>query len=208
MLSRTLVDANLAGAARTLLVITGYPSPPVPRSHLRASLRAVRLASSPFAHRFDYVRRSKLATLCIGNLAPAFQVACFRPCFASCAMSPGFVNLLARARRCQFYAQHLAPYRYGLARHAPPVGNGLMIPAARPSQDRHTAPARPCQVRGRGADPTAMQYVRRDDEGRFNEVDDMGRSLVQDRRRKAKKVVKAGQGDEGDQAPRKKRKKR
>jgi hypothetical protein len=52
------------------------------------------------------------------------------------------------------------------------------------------------------------RYVRRDNNGQFNEVDDMGRSLSQDRKRKAKTVVKAGQGDKGDQKrrPRKKAK--
>jgi hypothetical protein len=43
------------------------------------------------------------------------------------------------------------------------------------------------------------RYVRRDDTGRFKEEDDVGRSLAQDRRRKAKTTVKAGQGDRGDQ---------
>jgi hypothetical protein len=43
------------------------------------------------------------------------------------------------------------------------------------------------------------RYVRRDPKGRFHEVDEMGRSLAQDRRRKAKTTVKAGQGDRGDQ---------
>ena len=42
------------------------------------------------------------------------------------------------------------------------------------------------------------RYVRRDDRGRFNEVDEMGRSLAQDRRRNAKTTVNAGQGDRGD----------
>jgi hypothetical protein len=42
------------------------------------------------------------------------------------------------------------------------------------------------------------RYVRRDDVGRFNESDDVGRSLSQDRRRKAKKAAKPGQGDKGD----------
>lgn len=42
------------------------------------------------------------------------------------------------------------------------------------------------------------RYVRRDDAGRFNESDDVGRSLSQDRRRKAKKTAKPGQGDKGD----------
>ncbi len=47
------------------------------------------------------------------------------------------------------------------------------------------------------------RYVRRNSQGEFNEVDDMGRSLSQDRRRKAKTTVRAGQGDKGDQKPRK-----
>jgi hypothetical protein len=42
------------------------------------------------------------------------------------------------------------------------------------------------------------RYVRRDGRGRFDEVDDVGRSLSQDRRRKAKTVAKKGQGDKGD----------
>jgi hypothetical protein len=43
------------------------------------------------------------------------------------------------------------------------------------------------------------RYVRRDDAGRFNEVDDVGRSLASDTRRKAKTRVPAGEGDRGDQ---------
>ncbi|MBR0649970.1 hypothetical protein GXW78_09870 [Roseomonas terrae] len=42
------------------------------------------------------------------------------------------------------------------------------------------------------------RYVRRDDKGRFKEVDDVGRSLSADRRKKAKTVAKPGQGDKGD----------
>jgi hypothetical protein len=45
---------------------------------------------------------------------------------------------------------------------------------------------------------TDKRYVRRDAQGRFEESDDVGRSLRQDRRRKAKTSVKAGQGDKGD----------
>lgn len=44
------------------------------------------------------------------------------------------------------------------------------------------------------------RYVRRDEKGRFDEVDDVGRSLRQDVKQKAKKIVKSGQGDRGDQA--------
>ena len=44
------------------------------------------------------------------------------------------------------------------------------------------------------------RFVRRSKDGRFNESDDVGRSLAQDRRKKSTKVVKAGQGDKGDRS--------
>jgi len=50
------------------------------------------------------------------------------------------------------------------------------------------------------------RYVRRDAEGHFKESDDVGKSLSQDRRRKAKRSAKPGQGDKGDQKPRKRKK--
>lgn len=43
------------------------------------------------------------------------------------------------------------------------------------------------------------RFVRRDDQGRFDEVVDVGRSLSQDRKQTAKKKVPSGQGDRGDQ---------
>ena len=43
------------------------------------------------------------------------------------------------------------------------------------------------------------RYVRRDDDGRFEESDDVGKSLAQDVRRHAKTEVPPGQGDRGDQ---------
>jgi hypothetical protein len=46
--------------------------------------------------------------------------------------------------------------------------------------------------------PGDKRYVRRDAEGQFKEVDDMGRSLSADRKRKAKTATKSGQGDRGD----------
>jgi hypothetical protein len=46
---------------------------------------------------------------------------------------------------------------------------------------------------------TDKHFVRRDDEGRFKESDDVGRSLAQDRRQAAKQEVPPGQGDPGDQ---------
>lgn len=42
------------------------------------------------------------------------------------------------------------------------------------------------------------RFVRRDDKGQFKESDDVGRSLSQDVRKKAKTQVKSGDGDKGD----------
>ena len=46
---------------------------------------------------------------------------------------------------------------------------------------------------------TDKRYVRRNKKNQFKESDDVGRSLSQDLKRKAKTVVKAGYGDKGDQ---------
>ncbi|MBX3501366.1 MAG: hypothetical protein KF889_18155 [Alphaproteobacteria bacterium] len=45
---------------------------------------------------------------------------------------------------------------------------------------------------------TDKRYVRRSTKGTFKEVDDVGKSLAADRRRKATTVAKRGQGDKGD----------
>lgn len=42
------------------------------------------------------------------------------------------------------------------------------------------------------------RYVRRDELGRFKEVEDVSRSLSQDVRRTSNTEVKPGQGDRGD----------
>jgi hypothetical protein len=42
------------------------------------------------------------------------------------------------------------------------------------------------------------RYVRRDSQGQFKESDDVGRSLSRDKKKPAKRTVKAGQGDKGD----------
>jgi hypothetical protein len=44
------------------------------------------------------------------------------------------------------------------------------------------------------------RYIRRDDEGRIVESDDVSKSLSQDVRKQAKTVSKPGQGDRGDRA--------
>ncbi len=46
---------------------------------------------------------------------------------------------------------------------------------------------------------TDKRYVRRDENGKFKESDDQGRSLAQDVKKKAKTQVESGQGDRGDQ---------
>ncbi len=47
---------------------------------------------------------------------------------------------------------------------------------------------------------TDKRYVRRDEQGRFKESDDVGKSLAQDVRKKSHTAVKAGNGDKGDRA--------
>ena len=44
------------------------------------------------------------------------------------------------------------------------------------------------------------RFVRRDEEGKFKESDDVGRSLSQDQKRDAKTESKPGQGDKGDRS--------
>lgn len=46
-----------------------------------------------------------------------------------------------------------------------------------------------------GAD---KRYVRRDEDGKFKESVDVGRSLSADKRHKAKSDAKTGEGDRGD----------
>ena len=46
--------------------------------------------------------------------------------------------------------------------------------------------------------PGDKRFVRRDDKGRFKEVDDVGASLSQDQKQHPSAVAKPGQGDRGD----------
>ena len=56
-------------------------------------------------------------------------------------------------------------------------------------------PAKRTRIKsGRGG----ARFVRRDKQGQFKEVEAVGRSLKQDRSRKAKNTAKSGQGDRGD----------
>ena len=45
---------------------------------------------------------------------------------------------------------------------------------------------------------TDKRYVRRDEDGKFKESDDVGRSSAQDQRRDAEGTSKKGEGDRGD----------
>jgi hypothetical protein len=42
------------------------------------------------------------------------------------------------------------------------------------------------------------RYIRRDEQGRIKESDDVSRSLSQDQKRQAKTTSKSGEGDRGD----------
>ena len=44
------------------------------------------------------------------------------------------------------------------------------------------------------------RFVRRDEEGKFKESDDVGRSLSQDQKRDSQTESKPGQGDKGDRS--------
>ncbi len=41
-------------------------------------------------------------------------------------------------------------------------------------------------------------YAKRDENGRFKDMDEVGRSLTGDRRQHAKRETKSGHGDQGD----------
>ncbi len=45
---------------------------------------------------------------------------------------------------------------------------------------------------------TDKRFVRRDDQGQFKEADDVGKSISQDMKRRAKTQSTPGQGDRGD----------
>lgn len=47
------------------------------------------------------------------------------------------------------------------------------------------------------------RFVKRDADGKFSESDDVGKSLSQDVKKRAKTEVKPGHGDQGDQAAKK-----
>jgi hypothetical protein len=71
--------------------------------------------------------------------------------------------------------------------------------AAKKKAARKTAARRKAAKRELIDTGTNKLFVRRNAHGTsFKEVEDVGRSLTADRRRKAKTVAKRGQGDRGD----------
>jgi hypothetical protein len=66
--------------------------------------------------------------------------------------------------------------------------------AKRKTSTRRKSAAKRTLVAPRGN----KRFVRRKRGGQFDQVDDVSRSLSNDRRRKAKKKAKRGQGDKGD----------
>jgi hypothetical protein len=78
-----------------------------------------------------------------------------------------------------------------------PLGEGPM--AARKKAAKKKTARRKAAKRELIDTGTNKLFVRRNKRGTsFKEVEDVGRSLTQDRRRKAKTVAKRGQGDRGD----------
>ena len=65
---------------------------------------------------------------------------------------------------------------------------------------RSAMPAKDRELIDTGND---KRFVRRDDQGRFGESDDVARSLRKDVKEPAKRTVPPGQGDRGDQRRRK-----
>ena len=79
------------------------------------------------------------------------------------------------------------------------------MPKRKAATSRKTAGPRKTVARRRKATKrelidtrTDKRYVRRNPKGQFKESDDVGKSLVADRRTKAKTKVKPGQGGRGD----------
>ena len=87
---------------------------------------------------------------------------------------------------CSQQASRLAAYGRGLA------------PALHLHRVEELMSKRESNDRERIDTGTDSRYVRRDDQGRFKESDDVGRSLSADRRRDAEHETKKGQGDRGD----------
>ena len=83
------------------------------------------------------------------------------------------------------------------AKQAPAKKSTARMPAKKTTAK---VPARKAAAKRTLIEPTPgdKRYVRRDAEGQFKDVVDVGKSLSADDRTVAKKTVKPGQGDKGD----------
>jgi hypothetical protein len=75
---------------------------------------------------------------------------------------------------------------------------GRLLNGTSHASDSRQEVQRMARKRERIVTGTDKRYVRRDERGRFEESDDVGRSLSQDRRREAQSPAEKGQGDKGD----------
>ena len=81
--------------------------------------------------------------------------------------------------------------------------NGKSSAKSKSAKSKKTASGSASRKRGSGRrdlvkTPTGDFFARRDGEGKFKEMDEVGRSLAADRRRNAKTKVSSGYGDRGD----------
>jgi hypothetical protein len=92
-----------------------------------------------------------------------------------------------------------------------PTPSGWVIVKKAPTARAKAAPkkkAAPARKKGSGGKRELIDtgrnkmYAKRGAKGRFKEMDDVGRSLSADRRKKAKTKAKSGYGDQGDGAKR------
>ena len=79
------------------------------------------------------------------------------------------------------------------------MAKNAMKKAAKAATKRPAATSRKAGQRDLIKRGTASAYAKRTNEGRFTELDDVGRSQASDRRQKAKRTVRSGYGDQGDQ---------
>ena len=61
--------------------------------------------------------------------------------------------------------------------------------------------AMPTRASGRLNMPPGSHFAKRDAQGWFKAMDNVGRSLAADRRTKPKRSVKSGDGDQGSETP-------
>jgi len=87
-----------------------------------------------------------------------------------------------------------------MAKKTRPSAKKTRSSAKKTRSSRRSSTKRGSQKRDTVKSRTATLYAERTSRGRFKEMDEKGRSLAADRRRKAKTRTKSGYGDRGDRA--------